>query len=85
MNIELQRIWSQQLITTVLVTHSVEEALFLADRILVLSARPGRIVREVVVPFERPRDTGVMRSSEFHDLVDDLTDALHPAEAPQDA
>ncbi|MGZ0190496.1 MAG: ABC transporter ATP-binding protein [Alphaproteobacteria bacterium] len=85
MNIELQRIWSQQLITTVLVTHSVEEALFLADRILVLSARPGRIVREVVVPFERPRDTIVMRSSEFHDLVDDLTDALHLTKAPQDA
>ena len=85
MNIELQRIWSQQLITTVLVTHSVEEALFLADRILVLSARPGRIVREVVVPFERPRDTTVMRSGEFRDLVDDLTDALHPAEVEQDA
>lgn len=81
MNIELQRIWSRQQITTVLVTHSVDEALFLADRVLVLSARPGRIIREVVVPFERPRDPAVMRSAEFHTLVDDLTEALHPTEA----
>lgn len=79
MNIELQRIWSRQKITTVLVTHSVDEALFLADRVLVLSARPGRIIREVVVPFERPRDPAVMRSEEFHALVDDLTESLHPA------
>ena len=78
MNIELQRIWSRQQITTVLVTHSVDEALFLADRVLVLSARPGRIIREVVVPFARPRDPTVMRSDEFHVLVDDLTEALHP-------
>jgi NitT/TauT family transport system ATP-binding protein len=84
MNIELQRIWSRQQITTVLVTHSVDEALFLADRILVLSARPGRIVREVIVPFDRPRDPAVMRSDDFHTLVDDLTDALHPAEAGAD-
>lgn len=81
MNIELQRIWSQQQITTVLVTHSVDEALFLADRVLVLSARPGRIIREVEVPFERPRDPLVMRSEDFHALVDDLTEALHPTEA----
>ena len=80
MNIELQRIWSRQQITTVLVTHSVDEALFLADRILVLSARPGRIVREVVVPFDRPRDPAVMLGKDFHKLVDDLTDALHPDE-----
>ena len=80
MNIELQRIWSQEKITTVLVTHSVDEALFLADRVLVLSARPGRIIREVIVPFDRPRDPSVMRSEEFHTLVDDLTEALHPSE-----
>ncbi len=84
MNIELQRIWSRQQITTVLVTHSVDEALFLADRILVLSARPGRIIRKVVVPFDRPRDPAVMRSDDFHNLVDDLTEALHPAEAGAD-
>ena len=80
MNIELQRIWTLQQITTVLVTHSVEEAVFLADRILVLSVRPGRIIREVEVPFERPRKQSIMRSNDFHHLVDELTEALDPTE-----
>jgi ABC-type nitrate/sulfonate/bicarbonate transport system ATPase subunit len=78
MNIELQRIWSQQCITTVLVTHSVEEALFLSDRVVVLSARPGKIITELKVPFERPRAPGIMRSETFHQLVDELTLSLHP-------
>ena len=80
MNIELQRIWTLQKITTVLVTHSVEEAVFLADRIIVLSVRPGRIIREVEVPFERPRKQSIMRSNDFHHLVDELTEALDPTE-----
>ncbi len=76
MNVELQRIWSARQITTMLITHSVDEALFLADRVVVMSGRPGRILREVAVPFARPRDPAVMRSEEFHRLVDDLTAAL---------
>lgn len=81
LNIELQRIWSQHRITTMLVTHSVDEALFLADRVVVMSGRPGRIVREVKVPFGRPREPAVMRSETFHGLVDDLTAALDPTDA----
>jgi NitT/TauT family transport system ATP-binding protein len=76
MNVELQRIWSARQITTMLITHSVDEALFLADRVVVMSGRPGRILREVQVPFVRPRDPSVMRSEQFHRLVDDLTAAL---------
>jgi NitT/TauT family transport system ATP-binding protein len=76
MNVELQRIWSARQITTMLITHSVDEALFLADRVVVMSGRPGRILREVQVPFARPRDPSVMRSEAFHRLVDDLTAAL---------
>jgi NitT/TauT family transport system ATP-binding protein len=76
MNVELQRIWSARQITTMLITHSVDEALFLADRVVVMSGRPGRILREVEVPFARPRDPSVMRSEQFHRLVDDLTAAL---------
>ena len=59
-----------------LITHSVDEALFLADRVVAYSGRPGRIPREVKVPFGRPRDPAVMRSEAFHHLVDDLTAAL---------
>jgi NitT/TauT family transport system ATP-binding protein len=76
MNVELQRIWSAWQITTMLITHSVDEALFLADRVVVMSGRPGRILREVKVPFARPRDPSVMRTERFHVMVDDLTSAL---------
>ncbi len=84
MNIELQRIWSKQRITTVLVTHSVEEALFLSDRVVVLSARPGKIMREIAVPFGRPRAPHVMRSDAFHQLVDELTLSLQPPNGDPD-
>lgn len=78
MNLELQRIWSAQRITTLLVTHSVDEALFLADRVIVMSGRPGRIIRDIKIPFERPRHPSVMRDKRFHELVDELTLALEP-------
>ena len=52
---ELLRIWDQDRKTVLFVTHSIDEALVLADRVLVMSAAPGRIVDEILVPFERPR------------------------------
>jgi NitT/TauT family transport system ATP-binding protein len=81
MNIELQRIWSENRITTVLVTHAVDEALFLAERIYVMSGRPGRILRTVEVEFARPRDPALMRTSRFHELYDQLAALLEPAAA----
>jgi len=76
MNIELQRIWQEGKLTTLMVTHSVEEALFLADRVVVMSGRPGSITQIVAVPFSRPRLTDSMRSDEFHKLADQLTALL---------
>jgi len=53
---ELQRLWEHEGLTTILVTHDVEEAVFLGDRIVVMESHPGRIKRIVPVPLGRPRD-----------------------------
>jgi len=76
LNMELQRIWMADPVTTVLVTHDVDEALLLADRVVVMSPRPGRVRMIRDVPFERPRTSDVTRTPEFHELVDELTTEL---------
>jgi NitT/TauT family transport system ATP-binding protein len=78
MNIELERIWRYSSITTVLVTHSVPEALFLADRVVIMGTKPGRIVRVVTPGFERQGRIDIMRSEGFHKLADELTAAIDP-------
>jgi NitT/TauT family transport system ATP-binding protein len=73
MNLELQQIWLERSLTTLMVTHSVDEALFLADRVVVMSGRPGVIAEAIPVPFPRPRRIDCMRSEQFHQLIDHLT------------
>ena len=76
MNLELQRIRAESGATTLLVTHGVDEAAFLADRIVVMRARPGRIAQVVEVPFPRPRSAALLRSPAFHALCDRIGEAL---------
>jgi len=67
MNLELQRIWLETAKTIVFITHSIPEAVFLADRVFVMTARPGRIVDVVHVELPRPRPFELMSSPAFCD------------------
>ncbi|MGV3633847.1 MAG: ABC transporter ATP-binding protein, partial [Pseudorhodoplanes sp.] len=66
-------------ITVILVTHDLREAVFLADRIFVMSQRPGRILIERTVDFPRPRDLEITYSKEFGDIVHELRGHIHQA------
>lgn len=65
MNLELQRIWLKTRNTVVLITHSIPEAVFLADRVLVMSGRPGRIIDDIKIDSPRPRSMELLGSPEF--------------------
>ena len=66
-------------ITVVLVTHDLREAVFLADRVFVMSARPGRILLERRVHFERPRDLEITYTPEFQAVAHELREHIHKA------
>ena len=71
----LLTVWKRTRCTIVMVTHDVEEAIYLAQRILVMSPRPGRIAEEVVVPFGE-RALHVLRDPRFLDLRDELAELV---------
>lgn len=75
----LLRIWTETAATILFVTHDVEEALYLADRVFVLSARPGRIVEDIPVPFGRPRELRLKQSPEFQQMQQHLLSSLRQA------
>jgi len=77
MNVELQRIWAETGSTAFLVTHGIDEAVFLADRVVVMHANPGRIAEVIDVPFARPRDPSLFSAPEFHALCDRIAEVLH--------
>ena len=75
----LLRIWDETACAVLFVTHDVEEAVYLADRIFILSARPGTIVEDVPVALGRPRDPAMKQTKEFHDLQDYVLACLRRA------
>ncbi|MFV0308536.1 MAG: ABC transporter ATP-binding protein [Desertimonas sp.] len=72
LNLELPPIWQDAGSTSLLVTHSIPEAVLLADEVLVMSARPGRIAARVAIPIERPRRARHLHLDVFHQLVDEV-------------
>ncbi|TDD91850.1 ABC transporter ATP-binding protein [Actinomadura rubrisoli] len=84
LNLELGAVWAQRRTTTVLVTHDVAEAVLLADRVVVMTGRPGSLAHVEPVPAPRPRGEDFTRGHDFHDVVDRLISLLDdPAGGPR--
>jgi len=77
MNVELQRIWMEQRKTVLFITHSTGEAVYLADRVIVMTARPGQIGDEFSVDLPRPRPLEIMNTEKFGAYVKRIRGALN--------
>jgi NitT/TauT family transport system ATP-binding protein len=72
----LTRVWEQHRLTVLFVTHDVEEAVFVSDRVVVMTNRPGRIKTEIAVPLPRPRSYDVIATPEFAELEREVLAAI---------
>jgi NitT/TauT family transport system ATP-binding protein len=76
MSLELLRIWTERPKTVLFITHSIPEALLLADRVIVMTARPGRVREEIVVPMARPRSLETLSDPAFNTLANHIRGQL---------
>lgn len=76
MGMELQRIWQARMVTVVMVTHSISEAVLLGDRVIVLSDRPARVKAEVPIPLERPRSLELTHTVDFGRLAEQVRSVI---------
>lgn len=77
MQAELLRVWERTRKTVVFITHQIDEAIYLSDRVIVLSARPGRIVDELSINLGRPRSLSIKRSPDFRAFEDRIWSHIH--------
>jgi NitT/TauT family transport system ATP-binding protein len=77
LSVELLRIWTERKKTVIFVTHSIPEAVLLADRVVIMAARPGRILMDLPVNLPRPRSLETERLPEFQDLVHIVREAIY--------
>ncbi|QTJ65169.1 ABC transporter ATP-binding protein [Rhodococcus sp. ZPP] len=73
----LQEVWQRYRWTVLMITHDIREAVYLSDRVVILSARPATVRREVTVDLPRPRELSMMTSPEFADVEHELLEVLH--------
>lgn len=78
---ELLRLWNVTESTVVFVTHSISEAVLLSERVIVMTARPGRVDEIIEVPFSRPRDEELRGSARFTELVQHIRHKLRGSQS----
>lgn len=83
MNMEIHNIWQRTGITVIFVTHSILEAVFLSTRVIVMSARPGRIAEEIIIDLPTPRTVETREDSRYFEYATEVREALRKHEAGQ--
>src|SRR5690606_28012060 len=73
---ELLKVWAQFQTTVVFITHDIDEAIYLADRVLVMTTQPGTIKADIRIDIERPRDPGVIHNQRFADIRSHLSQLI---------
>jgi len=79
LNEELLRLWQEDRWTGLFITHNVYEAVFLSQRVLVMSARPGQLIADIAIPFDLPRDPDLRSTSEFVQIAETISHQLGEA------
>ncbi|HZT26434.1 MAG TPA: ABC transporter ATP-binding protein [Pseudolabrys sp.] len=74
MQTDLMKLWAHDLKTVMFITHDIEEAVLLSDEVVVMSQRPGRILRRLPIALEHPRSPELRRDQRFHQIVDEIRD-----------
>jgi NitT/TauT family transport system ATP-binding protein len=82
MNTVLVQMWESYHKTALFVTHSIREAVFLSDRVLVMSSRPGRIIEDITIPFDRPRTMDIGETVEFNEICGYLRSRIEHQSLP---